>query len=166
MIGLAAMSSFSDAHESWNIPIVGANVQRLLLPRQSQIWATLHATDTVRRTVYTLTSTFLGRMCISGEIWELTDEQMEWSRRAQDLYAACAETIKYGLSRRYGPTVLSYRYPKGWQAVVREGTTEEKTLVVVHRFEDEVKDIRCPLPRGAWRIAGSLDVHIKVDDVV
>lgn len=33
------MSSFSDAHESLCIPIIGANLQRMILPRQSQIWA-------------------------------------------------------------------------------------------------------------------------------
>jgi alpha-galactosidase len=156
MIGMTAMSSFSDAHESWNIPIVGANVQRLILPRQSQVWAVLHASDSERRTVYTLAATFLGRMCLSGEIWELTNEQMAWSRKAQDLYQESAEIIKYGLSRRYGPPVIAYRYPKGWQAIVREGSTEKRVLVVVHRFQDEVQDISCPLPKGDWKIAGSL----------
>lgn len=155
MIGLTAMSSFSDAHESWNIPIVGANVQRLILPRQSQMWAVLHPSDSERRTVYTLAATFLGRMCLSGEIWELSNEQKGWARRAQDLYEESAETIKYGMSRRYGPPVISYRYPKGWQAVVREGITGKKILVVAHRFEDDADSIPCPLPKGAWKVAGS-----------
>lgn len=156
MIGLSAMSSFSDAHESWNIPIIGANVQRLLLPRQSQIWAVLHPGESERRTVYTLTATFLGRMCLSGEIWELSAAQMAWAQRAQDLYEDAAETIKYGVSRRYGPAILSYRYPKGWQGVVRECTTDKKVLVVVHRFEDEVEEVLCPLPKGNWKISKSL----------
>ena len=95
-------------------------------------------------------------MCLSGEIWELSNEQKGWARRAQDLYEESAETIKYGMSRRYGPPVISYRYPKGWQAVVREGITGKKILVVAHRFEDDADSIPCPLPKGAWKVAGSL----------
>jgi hypothetical protein len=36
---LSAMGSSSDAHETREIPIIAANLQRLILPRQSQIWA-------------------------------------------------------------------------------------------------------------------------------
>ena len=156
MISLTAMSSFSDCHEGWDIPIIAANVQRLLLPRQSQIWAVLHPGEPEHRTVYSLAATFLGRMCVSGEICDVSEAQMEWIRRAQNLYEASVPVIKTGLSRRYGPTVISNRYPKGWQAVVREGTDRRLTLVVAHRFEDEMDDIVCPLPEGTWRIANRL----------
>jgi len=46
MMGLCAMGSFSDAHETREIPIIAANLQRLILPRQSQVWAVLRKNDT------------------------------------------------------------------------------------------------------------------------
>lgn len=33
-----SMSSFSDAHECLEIPIIAANMHRMIMPRQSQIW--------------------------------------------------------------------------------------------------------------------------------
>ena len=45
MLARTAMSSFSDAHELVEIPIIAANLHRLMLPRQSQIWAVLHRAD-------------------------------------------------------------------------------------------------------------------------
>jgi alpha-galactosidase len=39
MLARTAMSSFSDAHELVEIPLIAANLYRLLLPRQNQIWA-------------------------------------------------------------------------------------------------------------------------------
>ena len=65
-------------------------------------------------------------------------------------------TIKHGLSRRYGPRVLTNRYPTGWQAVVRQGTECDEVLVVAHRFEDEPEEIVCPLPHDGWNFVGSL----------
>ncbi len=75
MLALSAMSSFSDAHESLDIPIIAANLHRVMLPRQSQIWAVLRKGDDQRRLVYSLAATFLGRMCISGDIVDLSDAQ-------------------------------------------------------------------------------------------
>jgi alpha-galactosidase len=46
------MGSFSDAHESVIIPIIARNLQRLILPRQSLIWAVLHPFDNDARLVY------------------------------------------------------------------------------------------------------------------
>src|SRR4029078_7889883 len=45
MLALTSMSSFSDAHECAEIPIIAANVQRALLPRQNQIWVGIAAAD-------------------------------------------------------------------------------------------------------------------------
>jgi alpha-galactosidase len=49
MMALSAMGSSSDAHETREIPIIAANLQRLILPRQSQIWAVLRKDDTAQR---------------------------------------------------------------------------------------------------------------------
>ncbi len=154
MLARTAMSSFSDAHELPEIPIIAANLHSLLLPRQSQIWAVLHRSDSPQRLAYSLAATFLGRMCLSGEVAELNDEQWRLVLDAQRLYVQAAPVIKHGKSRRFGTWGKSWRYPSGWQAVVRAGG--EKALVVLHAFENAPKSARLPLPAGDWKIAASL----------
>jgi len=78
----SAMSNFSDSHETVENPITSANHHRLLLPQQSQVWAVLRERDSLQRLTYSLCSTFLGRMCLSGDINRLNDEQWEIILRA------------------------------------------------------------------------------------
>ena len=157
MIGLTAMSSFSDAHECREIPIIAANLQRLMLPRQSQVWAVLRARESVRRIVYLLAGGFLGRLCLSGDFPSLRPEQRALVERAITLYAQAAPVIRRGRSRRYGPDVLAYRHAQGWQAVARAGADGKQVLVVGHAFEQPgVRTIRVPLPPGRWRVANEL----------
>lgn len=153
MLARTAMSSFSDAHELPEIPIIAANLHRLLLPRQSQIWAVLHRADSMQRLAYSLAATFLGRMCLSGEIVELGDEQWRLVSEAQKLYGKAAPVIKQGSSRRFGATGESWRHPRGWQAVVRTGSDKQNALVVLHTFADAPARLEIPLGEG-WAIAG------------
>jgi alpha-galactosidase len=146
MTMLTAMSSFSDAHETSAIPIIAANIQRLIPTRQSQIWAVLRHSDSEKRLYYSLAATMLGRMCLSGDLTELSDSQREIVQRAMDFYRYSSEIIKHGTSYRYGPTLSSYLHPKGWQAIVRyAGSAADRILLVVHRFEEEETPIRVPL---------------------
>lgn len=157
MVGLTAMSSFSDAHECREIPIIAANLQRLMLPRQSQIWAVLRPESDTARLVYLLAGGFLGRLCLSGKFVELKPAQRAIVDRAIALYADAAPTIRSGRSRRHGPDVMAYRHAQGWQAIVRTSADEKQLLVVAHTFEKPgAKTIRLPLPKGAWRITGEL----------
>lgn len=153
MLALTAMSSFSDAHELVEIPLIAANLHRLMLPRQNQIWAVLHQADSDQRLCYSLAATFLGRMCLSGEIDKLTASQWEIVRQAQRLYKQAAPIIKNGTSRRFGSQSESWRYPEGWQAVVRVSADMKKALVVVHTFANSPSQIEVPLPAGInWQI--------------
>lgn len=145
MIGRTAMSSFSDAHECREIPIIAANLQRLMLPRQCQVWAVLHKLDPPKRLIYSLASGFLGRLCLSGEITELTSVQWQVLRSALALYRRANEVIIDGESARFGPPVASYRHPTGWQAVVRRSRRDKSVLVVVHRFAGDGGEISFPV---------------------
>ncbi len=162
MVGLTAMSSFSDAHECREIPIVAANLHRVMLPRQSQIWAVLRPEATPRRLVYLLAGGFLGRFCISGKFVELSVAQRGLVDRAIALYAQAAPIIRRGRSYRHGPEVVAYRHAKGWQAMVRVSTDGKQALVVGHAFaQTGVKTIRVPLPPGKWRVTGELHTDKK-----
>ena len=129
MLARTAMSSFSDAHELVEIPIIAANLHRLMLPQQSQIWAVLHAGDSDRRLACSLAATFLGRMCLSGEIAQLSDPQWAIVQRAIDLYPKAAPVIRDGVSRRFGSVGERWRHPHGWQGVRRISADRRSALV-------------------------------------
>jgi alpha-galactosidase len=171
MLARTAMSSFSDAHELVEIPIIAANLHRLMLPRQSQIWAVLHQSDSDQRLVYSLAATFLGRMCLSGEIKELTSAQWEIVERATALYRRAAPIIKHGRSRIFGEVGASWRHPSGWQVVMRTSDDGHSALVVLHAFAGAPAAVEVPLPDARpWRIGASFaespDVRFSVGDGV
>ncbi|MDA3963590.1 MAG: alpha-galactosidase [Planctomycetota bacterium] len=153
MLGLTAMSSFSDAHEGRDIPIVAANLHRLMLPRQSQIWAVLHGADDQQRLHYSLAATMLGRMCLSGDIWTLDAKQMDTVRSATAFYQQAAPIIAHGRSHRFGPAVTSYRAPKGHQVMLRESADGSQALLVAHGFAKAPGQVSLELPSGKrWTV--------------
>jgi alpha-galactosidase len=156
MLALSSMSSFSDAHESLEIPIIAANLHRLILPRQSQIWAVLHAADTDLRLTYSLTAGFLGRLCLSGEIDRLDDNQWALVKDAIRFYERVVPIIKHGKSRLYQQITKSWRHPQGAQAVVRVGDEGKSALIVVHSFAAPLpENIDILLPDGDWVVIGT-----------
>jgi alpha-galactosidase len=157
MIARTAMSSFSDAHEIVEIPIIAAQLHRLMLPRQSQIWAVLKADDSDQRLIYSLAATFLGRMCLSGDVDRLSDEQWQIVHRAEELYGQVAPIIKYGKSRHYGEIGASWRHPQGAQGVLRVADDGQSALLVAHAFAGAPAHLEVPLPGGSWRIESRLN---------
>jgi len=157
MMELSSMASFSDAHESINIPIVAANLHRAILPCQSQIWAVVRKKDSARRLYYSMASTFLGRMCLSGDIYDMDEEQWKVIDNGIEFYKKIALIIKKGFSHRFGPEVRSYRHPQGWQAVLRISEDKLSAFVVVHTFEGELQNgIIFKLPQ---------EYRFEIDDV-
>ncbi len=157
LLGQTAMSSFSDAHELAEIPIIAANLHRLLLPRQCQVWAVLRRSDDERRLVYSLAATFLGRMCLSGDVDLLDEEQWEIVRGAGRLYRQAAPVIKRGHSRRTGSLGESWRHPQGWQAVTRLSENGRAALVVAHAFARAPGGFEVALPPGGgWAVTGQM----------
>jgi len=154
----SAMSSFSDAHECPEIPLIAADLHRLMLPRQCQIWAVLRAGEPLRRTLYLITGGFLGRLCFSGDFTRLSPEQEEWVRRAVRFYERVAPLIREGRTRRLGPTVRVRNHAEGWQAVQRIPPNDTQRLVVAHTFGGAVPDVLdIALAAGpGWRIADGL----------
>lgn len=152
MLGVSALSSFSDAHEAIEIPYVAANLHNLILPAQSLIWAVLHKDEPLKRTVYSLSATFLGRMCISGQVDELRKEQYDVLKQAIDYYKKLEDVIKHGNSKIYGNRGKSTRYPTGTQVVVRK--TEKEMLVVCHAFEQPGEKMVLDVPEGYQIKAG------------
>ncbi|MBR3468296.1 MAG: alpha-galactosidase [Lachnospiraceae bacterium] len=134
MMQLCSQASFSDAHEIKSIPLIAANVQRVIRPEQSQIWAMLRAGDSKERIEYSLIATLFGRMCLSGEIYDLSDKQWKIVEEGMEFYVKCAEIIKNGKTILHIYENTAYNKPKGQQFVVREWNG--KRLAILHRFED------------------------------
>ena len=140
---LSCMASFSDAHECDEIPIIAANMHRMILPRQSQIWAVVKAGQPLQKLYYQICSGLLGRLCFSGEPDALSAAQWAIMDEGTAFYDKAAPIIDHGVSRRLGSRIVSYRAPKGWQAVVRRGETQ--TLVVVHTFGAAPEAVTLPV---------------------
>ena len=155
MLELCTFASFSDAHECVHIPIIAANLHRLMQPSKSQIWAVLRQEDSLRRINYSIVNTLLGVMCLSGDIYDLSESQWDMVTRGIDFYKKVSPIIHQGESAFYGSSVQSYANPEGWQAIVRTGATTKKTLVVVHTFRGGFPD-KISLPVAANRITDVL----------
>ncbi|RRJ65591.1 alpha-galactosidase [Paenibacillus oralis] len=169
MVGLTSMSSFSDAHECEEIPIIAANLHRVILPRQSQIWAVLRKNDSLQRLVYSLAGTMLGRMCLSGDIHDLNEEQWKIVDEAIAFYKLVSPIIKEGTTNRYGTLVHSYRHPKGWQGITRTSKDRSQMMAVVHTFGGDVPEsVKLPLPAwGHYEITQMFpdnNTDVKVED--
>ena len=136
MMSLCSQASFSDAHETPSIPLIAANMHRVIRPDQCQIWAVLRASDTRRRIEYSLIATLFGRMCMSGDISDLSDEQWKAVDEGMAFYRKCTDVIKYGKTVLIDQPDTKFNALKGQQLLIREynGTR----LAILHRFEDSV----------------------------
>ncbi len=148
MMGLTSMASFSDAHECEEIPVIAANLHRSILPSQSQIWAVIRQKDSLKRITYSIANTFLGRMCISGDVTGLSQEQWGQIERGMTFYRSISPIIKNGQTYRYGPKIRSARHPEGWQGVLRLGRNGQ-AYALIHVFGGEVPEvIEIKFPEG------------------
>ena len=172
LMAVSDMASFSDAHECAEIPIIAAALHRVILPAQSQIWAVLQAKDSLRRINYSLVNTFLGVMCISGDVIHLSDEQWEKVTEGIAFFREVRYIIRDGRSAFHGEVSESWRHPEGWQAVVRKAGSE--TLAVIHTFggahpdritlpveADRILRVMCSEGNGASLKDGELTVELK-----
>ncbi len=147
-----SMASFSDAHECVEIPIIAANLHRAILPRQSQIWAVIRESDSLKRIAYSIANTFLGRMCLSGDVTGLTPEQWDVIDRGMAFYKKIAPVIKEGETFYLTPQVEKMRHPSGWQAILRVGENGD-AFVVMHTFAGPFPEVlEVKLPSGSYEI--------------
>lgn len=137
--------SFSDAHEEKEIPVIAADLQNLILPSKSQIWAVLRKEDDLKRIVYSVCAGMYGVLCISGDVFDLTDKQWEIARQGMNFYRKASPIIANGITHRYGPFQNSNRALRGYQASARYGE-DGRVLIIVHSFEhDGVQNIEITL---------------------
>ncbi len=153
MMALTAMSSFSDAHETPDIPLIAANLNRLVCAQQKQIWAVLRRGDSLQRLGYSLAATFLGRMCISGDLTDLNEAGWAFVKEAIGFYSDVAPVIRDGRFRTVRAGGESYQHPTGYQIVAIDAAVHRRLLVVWHRFTNGPDKLELELPaRASWRL--------------
>ena len=91
-------------------------------------------------------------VCLSGGLTDLEPRQWELVCQALHYYRQASPMIKDGISRRHGDVGKSWRYPTGWQGIVRLARDSRFALVVVHAFDSAPKQVTLPLPEGEWAI--------------
>ncbi len=164
LMAVSDMASFSDAHECPEIPIIAANLHRLILPAQSQIWAVLRAEDSLRRINYSLINTFLGVLCLSGDIDHLSPSQ--WAKVDEGIafFRAVQHIIGGGVSAFHGDVSAAWRRPEGWQAVCR--TLDGETLAVIHTFGGSFpSEVRLPVTgQRILRVMCSENNDMRLED--
>jgi alpha-galactosidase len=152
MMSLCDIASFSDAHECKEIPIIAANLHRVIQPGKSQIWAVLRKDDSLNRIVYSMVSTFLGVMCLSGDIYDLNAAQWELVEKGINFYNSVSHLIASGQTKYFGTKITSYRFPEGWQGIVRYSENKSEAIVLIHTFSGTMPDqIQIPL-EGIYEI--------------
>lgn len=163
-----SMASFSDAHECEEIPVIAANLHRMIHPAQSQIWAVIRKTDSQKRIAYSIVNTFLGRMCISGDVTALQEKQWELIEKGMEFYKKISPIIRDGQSYLYGSLVKSLRHLTGWQAVIRR-SKNGGAYVTLHMFTGPLpEEIQLPLPAGTpetiCEIYGAQEESVSIKD--
>ena len=136
MMDITAPSSSTDAHECPEAPILAANTDLLILPRQNLIWCTLDRTFALHRMRHCLSAGFLGRMCLSGDIltldtpqWDMVEQSLAFYELAKPILEDCTVQVFQQFLDE------SVRYPRGIQAVLMTGRNG-KALLVCHSFSD------------------------------
>jgi alpha-galactosidase len=142
MMRACSMASFSDAHECQEIPVIAANLHRVILPQQSQIWAVIRKEDDLKRIAYSIANTFLGRMCLSGDVIDLEEAQWEVIKKGISFYQRIVPIIRDGCTSWFGTTPRSYRHLEGWQGILRIGNKGD-AYAVFHIFDNQLNIVEC-----------------------
>jgi alpha-galactosidase len=146
------VGSATDAHECPELPIVAANVLRLIPASKSLVWAAVRKDMNASQLIYRLATGFLGRLCLSGDVVDLDGTQWALTRRAIELHAKVAPLLSDREWARSGPRIDAYRSPRGWQGLVRPSEDGQAVLAVLHNFGGSSPNLAVNLPGDGWEV--------------
>lgn len=115
----------------------------MILPRQSQIWAVVKPDQTIALLYYKISSGLLGRLCLSGNIKDLSKQQWQVIEEGITFYRCVSHIIDLGSSTINYQGGLSYKEPTGYQVVIRKYLDE--ALVVLHTFANSPAHVQVDL---------------------
>ncbi len=129
---ICQMASFSDAHESDEIPVIAAQMHRMIHPWQSQIWAVLRPEMPDAMLYSRLSAAMLGRVCLSGNVAAFSPAQWAVVTEGLAFYRQLVPLLRCGQTAFVHPVDGSLRHPSGFQAVTRQNGAQ--TAVFLHAF--------------------------------
>jgi alpha-galactosidase len=125
----------------------------LVWSAQKQIWAVLRRGDSRQRLSYSLAATFLGRMCLSGDVNELGAAEWRFVKEAVAFHREVAPLIRDGTFRCVRAASKSWQQVTGHQIVTMQSRGGGELLVVWHRFGGDSPRLELELPRGEkWTV--------------
>lgn len=148
-----SMCSFSDAHECAEIPLVAANVSRVVPARQSQIWAVIREGDSIDRIVWSMTAAMFGRICVSGDVYKIGAAQKAKIREGIEFYNAVKGVVRAGDIAAVECDVRYYRDPHGSQIYKKVSQDGRRMLVLAHFFRRPY--VHAETDVSGWRLAGA-----------
>lgn len=138
---LGSMVSFSDAHENADGAVVAMDLHRVLQPRTLQIWASVLPRHDTSEIYFTMVKAMLGRICLSGNLAGLSEEQKAIVKSGVEYYDTIKDVI------RDGETVLidtdeirSLRHPKGTIRLMRKSADGKKLLCYALSYGTDARD--------------------------
>ena len=150
MLALTAMSSFSDAHEESTIPAIAASLHRLIPVRHNQIWAVIRKDADLKRIAYLMTGAMLGRICLSGDITDVSPAQFDLIRRGLAFYRELVPALKSGDSEFHPSLEGTRNVLRGAQTLLRRRRDGRELIVYFHIFSDAPESVAAELPEGTW----------------
>ncbi len=127
---LGDMVSFSDFCENPMGAVCACDLHRVLLPSQMQVWAYLDKSFSAERVYYALAEGLLGRLCLSGDIAELSSEAKSIVKAGCEFYEKIKFIIKDGKTIHIDTSeITSFRKEKGAFSLARLSNDEKYALV-------------------------------------
>ena len=107
---LACMASFSDAHECDEIPIIAANMHRMILPAPEPDLGGGQGRAAAKSCTPNLQRAFRAAL-LSGEPDALSAAQWTIMDEGTAFYGKAASIIDHGVSQRFVSRIVSYAHP-------------------------------------------------------
>lgn len=128
-LALGDMCSFSDAHEGPEGAVIACNLHRFMPPRKMQVWATVREDYGYDETVFTLVKSMLGRVCLSGKIFDREEKILGAIREGLAFYEEIKEIVRDGETVKIASEgITGYRNIHGAETLDRVSADGRKML--------------------------------------
>ena len=137
-----------------------ASCARPALPDRETVFRTADAGYGDAATRSLLTAADIGRLCLSGEVFDLSEEQWNLALQGIRFYQKVSGIIRDGRTTVIETPLQDYTRPMGYQVVLRE--CEKEALLIVHTFEGGANPDLTPL-LGGWEVKEAFGSDLTSD---
>ena len=143
-MSISDIVSATDAHEGEIVPLIISETAMQIPMRSNQCYTVLRKWDDERRMRYILSAGMIGRLCLSGDMIELNQSQLNFMQEAIDFYTKMKPLVFNGRSHvEKHLDNNSWTSPKGYQIAIREN--DKQLALILHTFKNAPKTIEVNL---------------------